>query len=72
MSEAITQMRLSTHLETYVREYTGKHITRDDLSNAEWNTVLHVADRARTHNTLMPELVDDVGKVLKRLGAERP
>ncbi len=72
MSEAITQTRLSTRLDTYLSEYTGKHVTRDALSNTEWNTVWRVADRARTHNTLTPELVDDVRQVLKKLGAKIP
>lgn len=72
MSEAITQTRLSTRLETYLKEYTGKHVTRDAFSNAEWNTAWHIADRARTQNTLTPELVDDVRKVLMKLGANIP
>ena len=72
MSEAITQTRLSTRLENYLREYTGKNISFDALSKMEWETAWYIADNARTQNTLTPELVDDVRKVLKKLGVKIP
>jgi hypothetical protein len=67
MSATITQTRLSMRLDTYLMEYTGKNIRKDTLSKAKWNTVWHVADVARTQNTLTPELVDDVRIALKKL-----
>ncbi len=67
MSEIITQTRLSIRLDTYLKEYTGKHIGRDALSKAAWEKVWHIANGARTQNTLTPELVDDVRKALKKL-----
>jgi len=71
MSDTITQTRLSMRLDIYLREYTGKNVRRDALSKAEWDTVWQVADVARTQNTLTPELVDDVGKALKKLETAR-
>lgn len=67
MSEIITQSRLSIRLDAYLKEYTGKHTGRDALSKAAWDTAWHIADGARTQNTLTPELVDDVRKALKKL-----
>jgi hypothetical protein len=58
-------------LDTYLEEYTGKNVSSDDLSLAEWGTVWHRADAARTENTLTPALVDDVRKALKKLEATR-
>jgi two-component SAPR family response regulator len=71
MSDTITQTRLSMRLDAYLREYTGKNVRKDALSKAEWNKVWRAADVARTHNTLTPELVDDVRKALKKLEATR-
>lgn len=70
MNDPITQTRLSMRLENYLREYTGKHVRRDAVSNTEWETVWQVADSARTRNTLTPELVDDVRKALQKLVAK--
>ncbi|GAC1357548.1 MAG: hypothetical protein NVSMB38_40040 [Ktedonobacteraceae bacterium] len=71
MNDPITQTRLSTRLDTYLREYTGKQVTDDAHFKAEWETVWHLADVARTNNTLTPELVDDVRQALKKLGTAR-
>lgn len=71
MSENITQTRLSTRLDIYLREYTAMSIRRGAHSNAEWKTVWHVADVARRQNMLTPELVDDVRRVLKKLETAR-
>jgi len=67
MNDTITQTRLSMRLDAYLKEYTEKNFRKDTLFNAEWNTVWHVADVARTHNTLTPERVDDVRIVLRKL-----
>jgi hypothetical protein len=67
MNDTITQTRLSMRLDAYLREYTGKSISSDALSNAKWDAVWHVADAARAQNTLTPELVDDVRIALKKL-----
>ena len=72
MSEIITQSRLSIRLDAYLKEYTGKHIGKDAFSKAPWNTAWHIADDARTQNTLTPELVDDVRKALKKLETHTP
>ena len=69
MSDTITQTRLSRRLDTYLSEYTGKNIRRDAHSKAEWDTVWHIANVARTQNMLTPELVDDVRKAVKKLEA---
>jgi len=66
MSDTITQTRLSMRLERYLSDYTTKNIRKDALSRKEWDTVWHVADVARTQNTLTPELVDDVRLALKK------
>jgi hypothetical protein len=58
-------------LDAYLREYTEKHVRRNAHSKAEWNAVWHIAEVARTHNTLTPELVDDVRIVLKKLETAR-
>jgi hypothetical protein len=67
MSDTITQTRLSMRLDRYLSDYTNKNIRKDAPSKAEWETVWHVADVARTQKTLTPELVDDVRKALKKL-----
>jgi hypothetical protein len=69
MSDTITQTRLSMRLERYLSDYTTKNIRKDTLSKKEWDMVWHVADVARTQNTLTPELVDDVRLALKKLEA---
>ena len=60
-------MRLSMRLDTYLREYTGKHLTQDNLLRDEWDAVWQVADNARTNNDLTPQLVDDVRVALNKL-----
>ena len=74
MSDPITQMRLSMRLERYLSDYTKKNARQEPLSREEWDTVWHVADVARTQNTLTPELVDDVRIALNKLetAAEMP
>jgi hypothetical protein len=67
MSDDITQARLARRLDVYQREYTEINARRDSLSRAEWHTVWNIADVARAHSTLTPELVDDVWQELKRL-----
>ncbi len=67
MSDSITQMRLSMRLDTYLEEYAGKGVRRDALSNGEWETVMQVAEGARTQNTLTPAIIDDVRKALRNL-----
>lgn len=67
MSDPITQMRLSIRLDTYLREYTGKSASKNTLSKEEWDSAWHVADVARTNDTLTPELVDDVRIALNKL-----
>jgi hypothetical protein len=67
MSDNITQQRLSMRLDIYLSDYTGKKAKKDKLSSAEWNKVWRVADVARLHNNLTPELVDDVRVVLNKL-----
>jgi hypothetical protein len=67
MSDTITQQRLSMRLELYLSDYTGKKVNKDTLYSAEWNKVWRVANVARLHNTLTPELVDDVRIVLYKL-----
>ena len=67
MSDTITQKRLSMRLDLYLSEYTGKKVKKEKLSSAVWNKVWRVADVARLHNTLTPELVDDVRVVLHTL-----
>ncbi len=67
MSDTITQMRLSMRLDSYLREYTGKHSANSPFFTREWDDVWRVADSARTQNTLTPELVDNVRVVLHKL-----
>ena len=67
MSDTITQTRLSMRLERYLSDYTAKNIRKDTPAQAEWKRAWHVADVARTQNTLTPELVDDVRLALKKL-----
>lgn len=67
MNDTITQTRLSMRLDAYLREYTGKKVSKDHLYSEEWDIVWQVADFARTKSTLTPELVDDVRIVLKKL-----
>lgn len=67
MSDTITQTRLSIRLDRYLSDYTNKNIRKNTPSKAEWDTAWHVADVARTQNTLTPELVDDVRLALKKL-----
>lgn len=67
MSDTITQTRLSTRLDTYLREYTEKNVSKDHFHKDEWDIVWQVAAVARTNNTLTPELVDDVRIALKKL-----
>ena len=67
MSDTITQMRLSTRLDNYLREYTSKNIRKAMLSKDVWEKVWQLADVARINNTLTPELVDDVRVALNSL-----
>ena len=67
MHDSITQMRLAGRLDAYLKEYTDKHIDKDQLAKERWNVAWQVADGARTQNTLTPELVDDVRIALKKL-----
>jgi hypothetical protein len=67
MSDPVTQVRLSMRLEVYLREYLGKNVSNENLSQKEWDAVWKVADAARTRNTLTPELVDDVRVALNKL-----
>jgi hypothetical protein len=67
MSDTITQQRLSMRLDLYLSEYTGKKVNKETLYSAEWNKVWRVANVARLHNKLTPELVDDVRIVLYKL-----
>jgi hypothetical protein len=67
MNDTITQTRLSMRLDAYLREYTGKKVSKDHLYREEWDMVWQVADIARTKSTLTPELIDDVRIVLKKL-----
>ena len=67
MSDTITQQRLSMRLDLYLSDYTGKKVKKDKFYSAEWNKVWRVADVARLHNNLTPELVDDVRVVLNKL-----
>lgn len=67
MSDTITQMRLSMRLDSYLREYTGKHGEKNPFSTREWDDVWRVADVARTQNALTPELVDNVRVALSKL-----
>jgi hypothetical protein len=67
MSDSITQQRLSMRLDLYLSDYTGKNVKKETLTSAEWKNVWRVADIARLHNTLTPELVDDVRVVLHTL-----
>jgi hypothetical protein len=66
MSDTITQTRLSMRLERYLSDYTNKNIRKDTSSKAEWNRAWHIADVARTQNTLTPEIVDDVRIALEK------
>jgi hypothetical protein len=67
MSDNITQQRLSMRLDTYLSDYTGKKVKKEQLYSAEWDQVWKVAHVARQQNTLTPELVDDVRVVLNKL-----
>ncbi len=67
MSDTITQKRLSMRLDLYLSDYTGKKVKKDKHYSAEWDKVWRVADVARRHNNLTPELVDDVRVVLYKL-----
>ena len=67
MSDTITQMRLSTRLDNYLREYRGKNVRKATLSKKNWENVWQLADVARLNNTLTPELVDDVRVALNSL-----
>jgi hypothetical protein len=67
MSDIITQKRLSMRLDIYLSDYTGKKVKKETRSSAEWKKVWRVANVARLHNTLTPELVDDVRVVLNTL-----
>ncbi len=71
MNDNITQMRLSMRLDTYLKEYKEDNVSRDASSNAAWNTAWQVANNARTHDSLTPELVDDVRIALHGLAAKR-
>ena len=71
MNDNITQMRLSMRLDTYLKEYKEDNISRDALSNTNWNTAWKVANSARTQDILTPELVDDVRIALHGLAAKR-
>jgi len=65
MNDPITQNRLSMRLERYLSDYAHKNI--DPLSSKEWDAAWHIADSARTDNSLTPELVDDVRIALNKL-----
>jgi hypothetical protein len=67
MSDTITQSRLSMRLDVYLRDYTGKKVTKDTRYRKEWDHVWRLADVARLQNTLTPELVDDVRVALQKL-----
>ena len=67
MGDTITQMRLSMRLDSYLREYTGKHGEKNPFPTGEWDNVWRVADSARTRNVLTPELVDNVRVALQKL-----
>jgi hypothetical protein len=67
MNDTITQTRLSLRLERYLSEYEGKHVRKDTPSQEEWDMVWKAAEAARLHNTLTPELVDDVRLALLKL-----
>jgi hypothetical protein len=67
MSDTITQTRLAMRLDVYLRDYTGKKVTRDRRYRKEWDHAWRVADGARLQNTLTPELVDDVRVALQKL-----
>jgi hypothetical protein len=67
MSDTITQMRLAKRLDNYLREYTSKNVRKATLSKDVWEKVWQLADVARIHNILTPELVDDVRLALHSL-----
>ena len=67
MSDTITQMRLSMRLDNYLREYERKNVRKATLSKDVWEHAWQLADVARIHNTLTPELVDDVRVALQSL-----
>ncbi len=71
MNDNITQKRLSMRLDIYLKEYTEDNVKRDVLSNTNWNTAWQVANNARTHDSLTPELVDDVRIALHELATKR-
>jgi hypothetical protein len=71
MNDNITQMRLSMRLDTYLKEYKEDSVQRDALANTAWNTAWQVANNARTHDSLTPELVDDVRIALQGPAAKR-
>jgi hypothetical protein len=58
---------LDGSLDIYLSDDTSKKVKKDKLYSAEWNKVWRVADVARLHNNLTPELVDDVRVVLNKL-----
>ena len=67
MNDTITQTRLSMRLDAYLREYTGKKVSKDHLYREAWDMVWQVADIARTKSTLTPELVNEVRLALNKL-----
>jgi len=67
MSDFITQMRLSLRLESYLREFAGKHDNTPPFSPGEWDEAWRIADQARTQNALTPELVENVRIALQKL-----
>jgi hypothetical protein len=67
MSDIITQKRLSMRLDLYLSDYTGKKVKKDKLYSKEWDNVWRLADVARLHNNLTPELVDEVRVALNKL-----
>ncbi len=67
MSDTITQTRLSKRLDNYLSEYTSKNVRKASLSKNVWEKVWQLADVARIHNILTPELVDDVRIALHNL-----
>lgn len=67
MIDTITQTRLAMRLDLYLSAYTQKNVQKHTLQREEWETVWHVAETARTQQTLTPELVDDVRVALHKL-----
>lgn len=67
MSDTITQTRLSMRLDIYLSEYTEKNVRNDNVRKKEWDAAWKIADFARAHSNLTPEIVDDVRMALHKL-----